>query len=75
MQVAASCCRDALMQEGAIDSMIKKLGEYIKATSQDISQEVKTWVQMGPSNEQRQIAKWLKDNKVKVFLFKICERH
>ena len=45
---------------------------YIEATSQDISQEVKAWLQMGLPNGQwpqayfHSCGKWLKDNKVKV---------
>ena len=45
---------------------------YIEATSQDISQEVKAWLQMGlpngqwPKHTSKVVAKWLKDNKVKV---------
>ena len=49
-----------------------KLCGCIEATSQDISQEVKAWSQMGfqidndPEYTSKVVEKWLKDNKVKV---------
>uniref|UniRef100_A0AAZ3SXG1 Tc1-like transposase DDE domain-containing protein n=1 Tax=Oncorhynchus tshawytscha TaxID=74940 RepID=A0AAZ3SXG1_ONCTS len=45
-----------------------KLCGYIEATSQDISRDVKAWLQMDndPKHTSKVVAKWLKDNKVKV---------
>ena len=51
---------------------VEKLCGYIETTSQDISQEVNGWSQMGHPNGQwpqayfQSCGKWLKDNKVKV---------
>ena len=47
---------------------VEKLWIYIEATSQDISQEVKAWSQLDndPKHTSTVVAKWLKDNKVKV---------
>jgi hypothetical protein len=58
-----------------IDGIMKnKNCGYIEATSQDISQEGKVWSQMGlqmdngPKHTSKVVAKWLKDNKVKVLV-------
>ena len=59
---------DGIMRKG-------KLCGYIGATTQDISQEVKAWSQMGvpngqwPKHASKVVAKWLKDNKVKVLVW------
>ena len=57
MGVAASCCGGALLQEGLhkIDGFMRMENYcgYIEASSQNISQEVKAWSQMGLPNGQR----------------------
>ena len=75
MEVAASCCGAA--GTGAlhkIDGIMKKehYMDISKATSEDISQEAKTWAQMGlqmdndPKHTAKMVKKWLEDDKVKV---------
>jgi hypothetical protein len=78
-QVAASSCVGVLLQERLVHFTNRwhheggQLCGYIEATSQDISQEVKLgrkWVlQMDndPKHTSKVVAKWLKDNKVKLF--------
>ena len=58
MGAAVSCCGGALLQEGLVHftkQMAHEEGQlcgYIEATSQDISQEVQAWSQMGLPNGQ-----------------------
>lgn len=52
-----------------IDGEEGELRGYIEAASQDISQEVKAWLfhmDKYPKHISKTVAKWLKDNKIKV---------
>ena len=67
------CCRrDWCTSQYRWHHEVGKLCGYIEATSQDISQEVKAWSQLVlpigqcPQAYFQVVAKWLKDNKVKV---------
>ena len=71
--VGVLCCRrDWCTSQNRWHHEVGKLGGYIEATSQDISHEVKAWLQMGlqmdndPKYTSKVVAKFLKDNKVKV---------
>ena len=51
--VGVLCCRrDWCTSQNRWHHKVGKLCEYIEATSQDISQEVKAWLQMGLPNRQ-----------------------
>ena len=63
------CSRDWCTSQNRWHHEGGKLCGYIEATSQDISQEVKAWSQMSqndPKHTSKVVAKWFKDNKVKV---------
>ena len=67
--VGGLCCRrDWCTSQNRWNHEKGKLCGYIEATSQDISQEVKAWSQMDndPKHTSKVVAKWLKDNKVKI---------
>ncbi|CDR04808.1 unnamed protein product [Oncorhynchus mykiss] len=67
--VGVLCCRrDWCTSQNRWHPEDGKLCGYIEATSQDISQEVEVSSQMDndPKHTSKVVAKWLKDNKVKV---------
>ena len=75
------CCRrDWCTSQNRWHHEEKKLCGYIEATSQDISQEVKSlvakWVSQMDNDlkhTSKVVAKWLKDNKVKVLEWNITK--
>jgi hypothetical protein len=68
--VVVLCCRrDWCTSQNRWHHEGVKLCGYIEVISQDISQEVKAWVfqmDIDLKHTSKVVAKWLKDNKVKV---------